>query len=134
MSAVVVDTMVVSYIFKRKPLAGRYRPHLDGQTPVVSFMTVAELYEGALRDRWGAEKLARLERALRRYVIVPSSDRLARTFARVREERRHRTISVGDAWIAATAMDLGVPLVTHDRGFGGISDLEVISELDAPGA
>jgi hypothetical protein len=40
---VVVDTDVVSYLFKGDSRAPRYRPHLVGHTPVLSFMTVAEL-------------------------------------------------------------------------------------------
>jgi hypothetical protein len=47
MNAVVVDTGVVSQLFKNHPVALQYLPDLAGRTPMVSFMTVAEL------DRWG---------------------------------------------------------------------------------
>jgi tRNA(fMet)-specific endonuclease VapC len=42
----VVDTDVVSFLFKRDSRADRYRPYMTGRLLVVSFMTVAEL------DRW----------------------------------------------------------------------------------
>lgn len=45
-SAVVVDTDVVSYLFKSHPVAHEYLPDLENRTPVISFMTLAEL------DRW----------------------------------------------------------------------------------
>ena len=41
--AVVVDTDVVSFLYKRDTRAALYRPHLDGQLPIISFMTLAEL-------------------------------------------------------------------------------------------
>ena len=43
MSAVVVDTDVVSYLFKSHPIAFQYLPDLTDRTPMISFMTVAEL-------------------------------------------------------------------------------------------
>jgi tRNA(fMet)-specific endonuclease VapC len=43
MSDAVIDTDVVSFLFKRDTRAELYRPHLVGRRIVVSFMTVAEL-------------------------------------------------------------------------------------------
>jgi len=53
---VVVDTMLVSWLFDERPnpLADRYR-HLIGPQPVLlAFQTVMELRFGALRAGWGA--------------------------------------------------------------------------------
>jgi hypothetical protein len=41
--AVVVDTDVVSFLYKHDTRADAYRPHLDGQMPIISFQTLAEL-------------------------------------------------------------------------------------------
>jgi tRNA(fMet)-specific endonuclease VapC len=49
-SAAVVDTDVVSYLFKGDSRAEAYRLHLSGRLLVVSFMTVAEL------QRWALER------------------------------------------------------------------------------
>jgi hypothetical protein len=46
MSRVVVDTDVVSFLFKNHPIAQLYDSDLRGNTLVLSFMKVAEL------DRW----------------------------------------------------------------------------------
>jgi tRNA(fMet)-specific endonuclease VapC len=62
MAAVVVDTDVVSYLFKRDTRARLYRRHLLGQERIVSFMTLAELDQWAARSRWGASRRAALER------------------------------------------------------------------------
>ena len=43
MDAVLVDTDVVSYIFKRDTRGALYDPHLDGRSQFISFMTLAEL-------------------------------------------------------------------------------------------
>lgn len=53
MSAVVVDTDVVSYLFKSHSIAYQYLPDLPGRVPIVSFMTVAELDRWVLEARWG---------------------------------------------------------------------------------
>jgi tRNA(fMet)-specific endonuclease VapC len=43
--------------------------------------------------------------------------------------RNGRPISAADAWIAATALHLDVPLITHNRThFVGIDSLKIISE------
>ena len=53
MPAVVVDTDVASYLHKKDSRARLFRSHLIGREWVISFMTVAELYEWGLRARWG---------------------------------------------------------------------------------
>ena len=35
-------------------------------------------------------------------------------------------IPVNDSWIAATAMSMGVPVVTRDEDYDGVQDLQVI--------
>jgi len=43
MSTVVVDTDVVSYLFKSDPIAFQHLPDLTDRIPIISFMTLAEL-------------------------------------------------------------------------------------------
>jgi len=54
--AVVVDTDVVSFLYKRDTRADLYRPHLDGQLPIISFMTLAELEHWTVARDWGARR------------------------------------------------------------------------------
>lgn len=130
-SSVVVDTDVVSFLFKRDSRAELYRPHLTGRLLAVSFMTVAELDLWALQRRWGAEQRARMDEHLRHFVVHPADRALCRTWAEVSHQARRsgRPLTTADAWIAATAVLHGIPLITHNRSdFAVVSDLVVVSE------
>jgi len=128
MGTLILDTNVVSYLMRGKPLATEYRQLTGGHTLAISFMTVGELYEGARRARWGDERLASLRSVLRGYLVIPYSWELCVTWADIRVERQHQPISVDDAWIAATALTHRCPLVTHNpRDFEGVSQLQVLT-------
>ena len=125
----VVDTNIVSILLKDKPPARLYRRHMVGHRPVISFMTLAELLEGAERARWGEKKRQELEKALTNYLLIHSSREVCELWARVRTERRRQPIAGDDAWIAATALAFNCPLITHNpKDFRGISNLVVITE------
>jgi tRNA(fMet)-specific endonuclease VapC len=128
---VIVDTDVVSYLFKGDTRAEAYRKHLRGKTLAISFMTVAELYQWAYVRNWGEQRLAQLEERLRSYVVVPYDLDLCRQWARICADRQKlgKPIAVKDAWIAATALRHGHPLVTHNsKDFADIAGLTVVSE------
>lgn len=132
---VVVDTDVVSFLFKSDTRAEAYRQHLRGKTLALSFMTVAELYQWAYIRDWGERRLARLEERLHSYVVVPYDNELCRHWARICVERQRlgEPISVQDAWIAATALRHGCPVVTHNRGdFANIMGLTVSFRKHSP--
>ena len=128
MATRLLDTNVVSYIFKGHTLATAYRPFLIGLTLAVCFMTEAEMFEGAYRARWGARRLARLETLLATFLYIPSSADLSRRWGQVPTERRTQPIATADAWIAAAALVYGCDLVTHNpTDFQGITGLSVIT-------
>ena len=70
-TAVVVDTDVVSYLFKSHPIAHLYLPHLKDRTPMISFMTLAELDRWALEARWGEARKIRLLQYLEQFAVLP---------------------------------------------------------------
>lgn len=130
-TGVVVDTDVVSYIFKGDTRAGLYTPHLAGKLSVLSFMTIAELDRWALQNSWGEAKKQRLEAFLRKYVIAHSDRALCRKWAEAvcAARKNGRPIRTADAWIAAIALMHGIPLVTNNRSnYVGIDKLTLISE------
>lgn len=51
--ALVLDTDVVSFLYKRDSRADLYRPHLTGHMLTISFMTLAELERWTLSANWG---------------------------------------------------------------------------------
>lgn len=126
-----LDTNILSYMWKKDPLAQLYTPHLVGKTLVISFITVGELFFYWEDKGWGERRRQEMEAKLRNYIIVPSDHEIARCYGMVAKERKRqgRPISLNDAWIAASAIRHGVKLVTHNaKDFEGISNLTVISE------
>jgi predicted nucleic acid-binding protein len=53
MTRVVVDTDVVSLIFKNHHIAALYEADLAGCILLISFMTLAELDRWAIQSKWG---------------------------------------------------------------------------------
>jgi len=96
----------------------------------VSVITVGELRAGVLaaedvtaRDR----RLATLTSVLA-LEPIPIDQAIAETWARLRVSLREfgLRMPVNDSWIAATAMTLGIPVVTHDDDYVHAPGLEVI--------
>ena len=104
MTPVVVDTDVVSFLFKNHPIGLRYDPELAGRVPSISFMTAAEMERWAIQYRWGEHRLHWLHLYLKRFTVVPSSPDLCRKWAEVMvaAQAAGRRIECADAWIAAT--------------------------------
>lgn len=132
-----MDTDVVSYLLNRHSLAEVYEKLLIGYTPLVSFMTVAELYRGALKKQWGQRRMAELRSRLRQYAVVPWNLQVCIAFAGIcnSAEKKGRPITTADALIAACAVSLRIPLLTHNRRhFDGIDGLDVISAMPRAGS
>jgi tRNA(fMet)-specific endonuclease VapC len=94
-------------------------------------MSLAELRRWALERNWGEKRRQELEAYLTRYLILHSDDLMCDRWARaINSARLHgRPITPADAWIAATALLLDVPLVTHNGAhYTGIDGLRLISE------
>src|SRR5205823_174704 len=111
-----------------------YRRHLLGRVPVIAFMTRAQLHAWALEHRWGPARQEELSRHLGQYEVQYVDDALCRLWAEVwtSARGRGRPIDVADAWIAATALALDVPLATHNPAdFTGVDGLTVLSEARA---
>lgn len=127
---IIADTNVVSYLLKGTELGHRYKKHLSGKVAGIAFVTVAEMYYGAEKNRWGDARRQELEELLKNFVVLPYSNEIAKVYARVvvERERAGRPISWPDAWIAAIALWHGIPLVTHDRDFKDIAGLQLITE------
>jgi tRNA(fMet)-specific endonuclease VapC len=132
MPPLVIDTDVLSFIFRGDTRAALYAPHLFGHILTISFQTRAEMVRGAISANWGERRRQGLDRWLRKYPVVQSSDelceRLAEALASARRSDRH--LAASDAWVAAAALLLlDVLLVTHNAGdYAGVPGLTVISE------
>jgi predicted nucleic acid-binding protein len=127
----VVDTDVASYVFKWHPeFAPRYVEIIRGSELVLSFMTLAEMRQGALDANWGPRKLDLLEAYLADFSVLHSDSLLCSTWAEVRNEsgRKGHQMSAADAWIAATAFVLSAPLVTNNpRDYRHLDKLQLVT-------
>ena len=130
MKAAVVDTNIVSYKLKRHPIADLYTADLTNTQLLISFQTLAELEVWALEGNWGRTRKTAFRRELEQLTVVYATAQTCQCFAeaRVSAKRAGKPILAADAWVAAVALELGVPLVTHNpNDFAGVDQLEVIS-------
>ena len=128
---VVVDTNVLSYLFRRDTRARFYDAVLTRfDMRLISFQSSAELKVWTLKYGWGRRRIAEFSEFLEPFTVIYPSEETCQYWAIVRHGRTAlgRPIAAEDAWIAATALDLACPLVTHNPAdFEGIAGLEVIS-------
>lgn len=125
MSTLVLDTNIVSFLMNDHPLARR---HLEGRTLAISFMTMAEMYHGAYRARWGRNRFVNLERVFGNYMLLFANQEVCRLWGEIRFQSRRRPISAQDAWIAATAIANDCSLVTHNPvDFTHIPELRIVT-------
>ncbi|MGZ8842326.1 MAG: PIN domain-containing protein [Pyrinomonadaceae bacterium] len=128
---VVVDTDVISFLFKGDTRAALYELRLDGKLQMIAAQTRAELERWSLFHNWGDRRREALREYLRDFVFVAADEAVCLRWAEVKNNahRIERPISCEDAWIAATALAYDSPLVTHNpNDFRSVPNLSVITE------
>ncbi len=131
MKPVVLDTDIVSYLFKGDDRADRYLPHLTDRQWHISFMMEAELEQWVLLANWSDKRVEWLRLFLSRFAIVPSSRDLVLKWADVMVATRRSglRIETADAWIAATALLYDAPLLTNSKAdYAGVPGLPFETE------
>jgi len=131
---IVIDTDVFSAdLVPGSRLAERYAQIITGRPAFISFQTVAELLYGALRRGWGTTRMLKLEAKIQRVDVVHTGPELVHICPQLRADCKAAGHALGqrehnaDRWIAATAIRLGVPLVSNDAIFGGVPGLTLES-------
>jgi predicted nucleic acid-binding protein len=128
---IVVDTNVVSYIFKNDTRGTLYAPHLKGRLAIIAAQTFAELEAWPLKNGWGASRHEALRANLNTYTFAEADKAICLQWAKVQANAKRigRPITEADAWIAATALAFAAPLVTHNPDdFKNVPGLTVITE------
>ena len=125
----IADTNVVSYLYEKSPLGTAYGDLIDDRRVGVTGHTLAELRAGTVIARWGERRLNEYAQFLERFAHVPCTRGMAELCGVLRGHRRciGEPIDWADAWAAACALWLDVPLVTHDKGLQGIPALRVLT-------
>ncbi len=88
MKSVLLDTNIVSFVFKRDSRAKLYEPHLLGKISGLSFMTVAELFQWAAVRNWSDHRTKKMEEELRKYLIFPFDINTCRLWGKIRANCR----------------------------------------------
>ena len=129
---IVIDTDVFSAdLVPGSRLAERYTSVITGRPAFISFQTAAELRFGAIRRGWGQARMLSMEAKIDRVEVVHSGPELVAVYAQLRadcEAAGHalaQKAHTADRWIAATAIRLGIPLVSNDRIFRGAPGLQL---------
>jgi predicted nucleic acid-binding protein len=129
MHGVVVDTDFVSFLLRNEPTGNKHSVYLRAKQRIISFMTLAEIEYGMLNRKWGWSRRRRMEQHLLLFTVCwPDAD-VCKLWGWVREicGRLGRPIATNDAWIAATALRLDLPLMTNNPAdYRAITGLTVI--------
>ncbi len=73
----VVDTDVISFLFKSHPLASAYQGILAGRPLAVSLITIAEIEYGMELKNWGASRRELMRRFLDRFTLLRPDEETA---------------------------------------------------------
>lgn len=122
----IVDTSVFIAVEADRPLRRDAIP----DTVSVSVVTIGELRAGVLRARSAEERDARLSTLLaaRELAPIPVDEDVAHAWAKLRVDLADagRRMPANDAWIAATAVTHGVPIITQDADYDDVPGLTAI--------
>lgn len=122
MERIILDTDVASFSFKGS-LPPELLRRLVGCLPYISFTTLGELTKWADQNHWQQRRRRHLEHWLSGVVVLPGTERVARTWGRISASAalRGRPQSQNDTWIAACCLAYEMPLATlnvkHFREF-----------------
>ena len=126
MSRGLADTSIFIARESGRPLQTEHLP----DELAVSAITIGELRAGVLAATDTAARDQRLSTLTAALALnpIPVDETVASAWARLRLALRDSKLKmqVNDSWIAATAIALGVPVVTQDDDFPALEELDVI--------
>jgi tRNA(fMet)-specific endonuclease VapC len=116
MLAYLLDTNIVIYVMKRRPLEVLETFNAHATRMAISVVTLAELLHGAEKSARPAANLAVVEDFASRLEVLPYTAKAAQHYGQIRTalERAGQVIGVNDLHIAAHARSEGLILVTNN--------------------
>ena len=111
-----LDTNIVSYVIKRRPVEVLGLFNENAGRMAISSITLSELLHGAEKSTRVAQNLAVVEDFASRLDVLPYTARASQHYGAIRAalERAGRPIGVNDLHIAAHARSEGLTLVTNN--------------------
>ena len=122
-----LDTHIVIYVLKRRPVEVLSTFNANASRMAISFITLAELLHGAEKSSRVSENLAAVEDFCSRLQVLPYGPKAAQHYGAIRAalEKLGLPIGVNDMHIAAHARSEGLVLVTNNMGeFARVPALE----------
>ena len=122
-----LDTNIVIYVLKRRPVEVLSTFNANASRMAISSITLAELLHGAEKSTRVSENLAAIEDFCSRLQVLPYSPKAAQHYGAIRAalEKLGQPIGVNDMHIAAHARSEGLVLVTNNMGeFARVPALE----------
>jgi len=123
-----LDTNIVIYVLKRRPVEVLSTFNANASRMAISSITLAELLHGAEKSSRVSENLAAVEDFSSRLEVLPYGPKAAQHYGAIRAalEKLGQPIGVNDMHIAAQARSEGLVLVTNNMGeFARVPALEV---------
>lgn len=123
-----LDTNIVIYVIKRRPVEALEIFNQNAGRMAISAITLAELMHGAEKSSKPPANLAVVEDFCSRLEVLPYGAKAAQHYGSIRTalELRGQTIGVNDLHIAAHARSEGLALVTNNlREFERVDALQL---------
>lgn len=131
-----LDTNIVIYVLKRRPLKVLPIFNANASRMAISSITLAELLHGAEKSSRVSENLTTIEDFCSRLDVLPYGTKAAQHYGAIRAalEKKGQPIGVNDLHIAAHARSEGLVLVTNNVSeFARVPALEVENWAGADG-
>lgn len=95
----------------------------------VPSVVLGELFYGAFKSTRIKQNLELIEEIMLKYTVLDKNAETAREFGKLKADLRAkgRPIPDNDIWISAVALQYGLPLLTRDKHFDVVSDLQVVT-------
>ena len=122
-----LDTNIVIYVLKRRPVEVLSAFNANASRMAISSITLAELLHGAEKSSRVSENLAAIEDFCSRLEVLPYGPKAAQHYGVIRAalEKLGQPIGVNEMHIAAHARSEGLVLVTNNMGeFARVPALE----------
>lgn len=123
-----LDTNIVIYVIKRRPLSALALFNENASHMAISSITLAELMHGAEKSNAPTRSLAAVEDFCSRREVLAYGPKAAMHYGNIRAqlESRGQTIGVNDLHIAAHARSEGLTLVSNSlREFERVEALQL---------
>ena len=119
-----LDTNVIIAFFSGERAASQQ--FMDAEV-FVSSTVLGELYYGARKSAHAAANLARIEEFAASVQVLSCDAATAQIYGKIRDQLRSkgRPIPENDIWIAAIALQHGLPLATRDDHFNEVDGLRI---------